>query len=75
MGYDKFFVFDNYGTFITETSEIDLIEKLVLYLRKSSSINKIKTIHFFDILITKNENIKQVYNAIDSYKNSEIKIN
>ncbi len=74
LGYNKFFVFDNYGTFLIETSEIDLIHSLVLYLRKSFSINKIKTIHFFDILITKDKNVKQVYSAIDSYKNSQIKI-
>ena len=67
-------MFDNYGTFLIETSEIDLIHSLVLYLRKSFSINKIKTIYFFDILITKDKNVKQVYSAIDSYKNSQIKI-
>lgn len=59
-GYTKFYIFDNYGDFITTTTGKD-----ILYLLKYQ-LESVTNIYYFDILACKNSNINFIDNIIQS---------
>lgn len=59
-GYTKFYIFDNYGDFITTTTGKD-----ILYLLKYQ-LKSVTNIYYFDILACKNNNINFIDSVIES---------
>lgn len=58
LGYTKFCLFDNFGTYFKTTESIDEIIELAFYIQRSQLFNSHSTVYYFDILTySENENV------------------
>lgn len=73
-GYINYYIFDNFGTFILSTNQLEILTELIKYVRRTMTQNNIQTINFCDVLICKDENIKLVTKAMRDYLNNEIRV-
>lgn len=67
LGYVKFSLFDNFGTYFRTTESIDEIIELAYYIRRSQVYNKHSTIYYFDILSYSEKENNFVHNCIDKF--------
>ena len=65
LGYTKFSLFDNYGTYFKTTDSIDEIVELAYYIRRSQVYNKHSTIYYFDVLVYSENESNFVENCIN----------
>ena len=65
LGYTKFSLFDNFGTYFKTTDSVDEIVELAYYIRRSQVYNKHSTIYYFDVLAYSESESKFVNNCID----------
>jgi len=74
IGFNQYFIFDNFGSFITHTTNLELLQNIVKYTRKSQLDNKKPSIYFCDILITKNKNVESTFYAIKMLDKNTISV-
>ena len=70
----KCIILDNFGSFITHTTNLELLQNIVKYTRKSQLDNKKPSIYFCDILITKNKNVESTFYAIKMLDKNTISV-
>jgi len=64
LGYSRYYIFDNYGSLIIVTNEIDVLEQITFYPISSLLKNNLTTYYYCDVLITKEGNDHLVRSAI-----------
>lgn len=64
IGYTKFCLLDNYGTYFKTTESIEEIIELANYIKRSQLFNSYSTIYYFDILAFAENEENFVNNAI-----------
>ena len=66
-GFDNYFLFDNYGTFLFFTKSISDIEKINDYLKRTMVQNNRPSFNFCDVLICKTKNLSVVEKTLKDY--------
>jgi len=68
LGYTRFCLFDNFGTYFKTTESIDEIIELAFYIKRSQLFNSHSTVYYFDILaysenesVIVNDTISEIY--------------
>ena len=70
--YNILYVFDNFGTHMFSTDDIDIVKKLANYIILSQTKNNSPTIWFCDILICNDSNKNAVEKALFEYSENDI---
>lgn len=66
-GYDRFCVFDNFGTHILQTSDIDVIIGLSDYMKRTQLHNKKSTIYHLDVLAYRKADENFIKEQLEQY--------
>lgn len=74
LGFNHYYLFDNFGTFTFETSSLNDLKKLVEYVRRTMTENSVATIYFFDILVCNNKYCNVVEKALIEYKDKKFEV-
>ncbi len=72
LGYDSFYVFDNFGNIMLRDVNVSTILSMNLYLKSLNLYNCSRTIYYFDILCTTNRNKESIMSAIKHYSENFI---
>lgn len=72
IGFNNYFLFDNFGTFLFHTTDINILSNINEYIKRTRIENNHSTIHFIDVLICNDKNVDLVYKSIKEYVNCTI---
>ena len=67
IGYKHFYLFDNFGEYVTYTSVISVIERLNEYVWRMKKGGTHTTVYYFDVLACMEKDADNINNAIDEY--------
>jgi FkbM family methyltransferase len=67
LGYNSWFVFDNYGEFILETSCNNVVKELMDYVDRQNSGLTTRTFYYMDILVSRAETREIALSAVKAY--------
>ena len=66
LNYKKYFIFDNFGTFILKTANLNKLKQIISYSRKSELVNNHRPFYYCDVLIAKKGNDKLIDKVLKS---------
>ncbi len=66
LGYEEFFIFDNFGGFIARC-KFDFLDSLMQYVLKQNAGIFNRTIHYFDVLTCQKEDFLLVEKVLKKY--------
>ena len=66
-GYEKFFIFDNFGELLSHARELADVDQLVEYVWRQNKHRSTRTIYLYGILAAANKGIDMINNAVDHY--------
>ena len=67
IGYENFFIFDNFGELLFRTTQLADIDQLIEYVWRQNVNRTTRTIYLFDILAATNKDIDMINNVVDAY--------
>ncbi len=71
-GFVNYFIFDNFGTFILRTNDLNILIEMIQYIRKSETNRH--TIYFCDVLICKNDKLHLANKSLEEYVDNDITV-
>jgi len=74
LGYNNFFLFDNFGTFVLKTKELSILKSIIEYVRRTTTENNKHSLYFCDVLICKDQSVDIVENSLKEYLHSGIEV-
>ena len=74
FSYNQYFIFDNLGTFILHTSDLNNLKQIVSYIRNSELENNYTPFWYCDVLISNTKNINIVNNIIKNGNEHRIRV-
>ena len=67
IGYDSWFVFDNYGDFLLEANDPEVLKSLLAYVDRQNSGLATRTFYYVDVLAATPEQRALACSAVDAY--------
>ena len=74
FNYNQYFIFDNMGTFIIHTSNLNMLNQIVTYIRNSELENNYTPFWYCDVLISNCKNVDIVNNIIEKGNEQRIRV-
>jgi FkbM family methyltransferase len=66
-GYSHWVIFDNFGTLLLQTDQVDHVMQLWSYISRQNRGSGTRTVHYLDVLAAQNEDKKFVEKVLNSY--------
>lgn len=67
QGYENFFIFDNFGELLFTTKNISDVNQLIEYVWRQNALRATRTIYYYDIISSKNNDADLINNAVSAY--------
>ncbi|CAM8624657.1 Methyltransferase FkbM [Burkholderiales bacterium] len=67
LGYDHWFIFDNFGSLILRTRDLSTLRQLMAYVQQQNLDKTTRTIYYFDILTARDADVPNIDRALETY--------